>query len=318
MQINYFLIAIIACLFSIVLSFPVVKICKKLKCSQTILHYVEEHAGKSGTPTMGGIIFLLAGSLAYVFFTGGQDLYAWLSLVVMLAYGVLGFLDDFTKVRFKQNKGLLAWQKVVGQVAISLIVALFVYFKVGTSLDFFGLNLELGWGIIPFTMFVFLAITNSVNLTDGLDGLAGSVSAVYILFFALILTLSASEEMLSLSLVSFGMFGAILGFLVINTFPAKIFMGDTGSLALGGFIACIGVFSKVLLMPIMGFVFVVSALSVVIQVLHFKRTKKRVFLMAPFHHHLQKKGLHENRIVAIYIVLTAVLSAICLCVRLAI
>lgn len=318
MKINYVLSGLAGCLIALALCFPVLLLCKKLKFSQTILHYVKEHEGKSGTPTMGGIIFIVAAILAFCFFTGGQDLYAWLSLVVMLAYGLIGFLDDFIKIKFHQNKGLSPWQKIVGQVGIAIIVALFVYFKVGTRLDFFGATIEFGWGIIPFTIFVFLAITNSVNLTDGLDGLAGGVSGIYVLFFGLILSLSQTAQSQNLAIVSFAMFGAIVGYLALNSFPAKIFMGDTGSLALGGFIACISIFSgKVLLMPIMGLMFVLSAVSVVIQVAYFKKTRKRIFLMAPLHHHFQKKGVHENKIVTIYIIVTGILCACCLCLEMA-
>ncbi len=318
MLINYLLSGIIACVIALCLCYPILLLCKKLKFSQTILHYVENHAGKSGTPTMGGLIFIFAGILTFIFFSNESSLFALMSLAVMFAYGLLGFLDDFIKVKFKQNKGLSPWQKIIGQVAIAVIVALFVYFKVGTSLEFFGMKINLGWGIIPFTIFVFLAITNSVNLTDGLDGLAGGVSFVYVLFFGMILSFSMVAEMQSLALVSFIMSGAILGYLAINTYPAKIFMGDTGSLALGGFIACISIFSgKVLLMPIMGVMFVLSAVSVVLQVLYFKKTKKRIFLMAPLHHHFEKKGVNENRIVTIYIIVTALLCAICTCVEIA-
>lgn len=317
MAVTYVLASLTGLLISLAVCYPVLLLCRKLHFSQTILHYVEAHAGKKGTPTMGGIIFVLSSIIAFVCFSRGQSLYAWMSLVVMFSYGLLGFLDDFIKVRFKQNEGLTPIQKIVGQVAIASIISVFVYFKVGTSLNFFGANIDLGWGIIPFTIFVFLAITNSVNLTDGLDGLAGGVSAIYILFLGTIIALSGSVQMNNLALVSFVMFGAIVGFLAINTFPAKIFMGDTGSLALGGFIACISIFSgKVLLMPIIGLMFVLSAISVIIQVAHFKRTHKRVFLMAPLHHHFEKKGANENRIVTIYIIVTMILGAICLCLEL--
>ena len=317
MAVTYILASLTGLLISLAVCYPVLLLCRKLHFSQTILHYVEAHAGKKGTPTMGGIIFVLSSIIAFVCFSRGQSLYAWMSLVVMFSYGLLGFLDDFIKVRFKQNEGLTPIQKIVGQVAIASIISVFVYFKVGTSLNFFGANIDLGWGIIPFTIFVFLAITNSVNLTDGLDGLAGGVSAIYIIFLGTIIALSGSVQMNNLALVSFVMFGAIVGFLAINTFPAKIFMGDTGSLALGGFIACISIFSgKVLIMPIIGLMFVLSAISVIIQVAHFKRTHKRVFLMAPLHHHFEKKGANENRIVTIYIIVTMILGAICLCLEL--
>lgn len=318
MEINYVLIAIVGVIIALALCDPVLLLCRKLKFSQTILHYVEKHKGKSGTPTMGGLIFILAGVVSFAIFAGGETLFAWLSLAIMSAYGLIGFLDDFIKIKFKQNKGLSPWQKIFGQVGIAIIVGVFVYLNVGTSIDFFGSTINLGWGIIPFAIFVFLAITNSVNLTDGLDGLAGGVSAVYFLFFGAILTLSTVKEMQNLALVCFAMFGAIVGFLAINTFPAKIFMGDTGSLALGGFIASISIFSgKVLLMPIMGIMFVLSAVSVILQVAYFKKTRKRIFLMAPLHHHFEKKGVNENRIVTIYIVVTGIISACCLCLEMA-
>ncbi len=318
MEINYVLVALVGVVIALVLCYPVLLLCRKLKFSQTILHYVENHKGKSGTPTMGGLIFILATAISFAFFSKGDSLFAWLSLAIMFAYGLIGFLDDFIKIKFKQNKGLSPWQKIFGQVGIAIIVGIFVYLNVGTSIDFFGSAINLGWGIVPFTIFVFLAITNSVNLTDGLDGLAGGVSAVYVLLFGAILTLSTVKEMQNLALVCFAMFGAIVGFLAINTFPAKIFMGDTGSLALGGFIASISIFSgKVLLMPIMGIMFVLSAVSVILQVVYFKKTRKRIFLMAPLHHHFEKKGVNENRIVTIYIVVTGIISACCLCLEMA-
>ena len=317
MVIKFILVALTSLVIALAICYPVLLLCRKLHFSQTILHYVEAHAGKKGTPTMGGIIFIFAGIIAFVCFSRGQSLFAWMSLVVMFSYGLLGFLDDYIKVKFKQNEGLTPIQKIVGQVAIASIISLFVYFKVGTSIDFFGSQIELGWAIIPFTIFVFLGITNSVNLTDGLDGLAGGVSAVYILFFGIIVALTNTAQMNNLALSSFAMFGAIIGFLAINTYPAKIFMGDTGSLALGGFIACISIFSgKVLLMPIIGLMFVLSAISVIIQVVHYKRTHKRVFLMAPLHHHFEKKGVNENRIVSIYIIVTMILGAVSLCIEL--
>lgn len=317
-MINYILGGCVGLFVALIVGYPILLLCRKMKFSQVILHYVKEHEGKSGTPTMGGIIFILAGLVAFLFFYSENSLYAWLSFMIMAGYGLIGFLDDFIKIKFHQNKGLSPWQKIFGQVGIAVIVSLFVFFKVETSLSFFDSVIDLGWGIIPFTIFVFLAITNSVNLTDGLDGLAGGVSGVYILFFGFILSLSASVQNQNLAMACFVMFGAIVGFLVYNVFPAKIFMGDTGSLALGGFIASVSIFSgKVLLMPIMGFMFVLSAVSVILQVAYYKKTKKRIFLMAPLHHHFQKKGVHENKVVAIYIVVTAVLCACCLCLEIA-
>lgn len=304
-MLNFFLVFLIGLALAIVLGFPILAICKKLKLGQTILHYVDNHAGKSGTPTMGGWIFILSCIVSSAFFFNKDWLIAGLVLLVMLGYGLLGFLDDFIKVKSSKNEGLKPYQKIIGQVGLGLIVALFVYFKLGSELDLFGLKLNLGIFIIPFIVVFFVAVTNSVNLTDGLDGLAGSVSLVYLLAFGTIVALLPAFY--NFSLISFAMAGALLGFLLFNGFPAKIFMGDTGSLALGGLIACLAVMSGLeLIMPIMGLMFVLSAVSDIIQVGYYKKTHKRVFLMAPLHHHFERKGVHENRIVAVYIVITLI------------
>ena len=288
----------------------VISICRKHKLGQTVLHYVESHSSKSGTPTMGGIIFIFASLASCAVVLWKDSFFAWTSLLVMVAFGMLGFLDDFIKIHFRQNEGLKPYQKLIGQFTIAIMIAFLIYYRVGTSLDFFGLSINLGWGIIPFAIFVFLATVNSVNLTDGLDGLAGGVSLIYLLFFGAILAISGFDN---LALSSFAVCGGILAFLAFNTYPAKIFMGDTGSLALGGFISCLALFSgKALYLPLMGIMFVLSALSDIIQVVYYKKTKKRVFLMAPLHHHFEKKGVHENRIVTIYIIVTSLVCASCL------
>lgn len=317
LSVKILLIFILGAIIGLVLAPIVIKICRRHKLGQTVLHYVEKHSSKSGTPTMGGVIFIFASLLACALFLWQDSFLAWTSLLVMVAFGLLGFLDDFIKIHFHQNEGLKPYQKLIGQAAIAIMIGFLIYYRVGTTLDFFGLAIDLKWGIIPFAILVFLATVNSVNLTDGLDGLAGGVSFVYLLFFGAIVALSGGAEMSMLALAIFAVCGAVLAFLGVNTFPAKIFMGDTGSLALGGFIASVALFSgKALYLPIMGLMFVLSALSDIIQVAHFKRTKKRVFLMAPLHHHFEKKGVHENRIVTIYIIVTSLLSAGCLCLEL--
>lgn len=303
MNISYLLAFLTSLIFGTLISKPVIMVCKRLKVSQTILHYVDKHSSKSGTATMGGWIFILAG-LTCLIFIRGDFLVPALVLLTMLCYGFLGFLDDFIKIRFHQNEGLKPYQKIIGQVGISLCLALFVYFNVGTSLNFFGLRLELSWGIIPFIVFFFVAVTNSVNLIDGLDGLAGGVSATYLVFFGIILALLSFAN---LAIISFAMVGAILAFLMVNGYPAKIFMGDTGSLALGGLIAALAVFSGLeLIVAIIGILYVLTTLSDIIQVLYYKKTKKRIFKMAPLHHHFEQLGVHENRIVTIYIIITLV------------
>ena len=314
MTTKYLLCGLFCLLFSCLISPFVLALCKRLGASQSILHWVDKHAEKEGTPTMGGIIFLIVLLFSSIFLISQNAFVGWFAIATTFAYGLLGFLDDFLKVKFHHNAGLKPYQKIVGQVGIGLIVGLFLYFSGRTSLNFFNLSFDIGWYVVPFSLLVLVATTNSVNLTDGLDGLAGGVSFVYILFFGIILALSPDNQ--SLALLCFGMCGAILGYLGLNCFPAKIFMGDTGSLALGGFVGVVGVLSGLeLYIPLMGIMFVLSALSDIIQVLHFKRTRKRVFLMAPLHHHFEQKGVHENRIVTIYIIVT---TAVCLAVLLGI
>lgn len=309
MAVKYIICGLFCLVFATLIAPVVLWFCKKLKASQTILHYVDKHASKEGTPTMGGLIFLLALVFASCFLFKYSTFLAWFSLAVTFAYALLGFLDDFIKVRFHHNEGLKPYQKIVGQVGIALIISLYIYFTGRTSLVFFAWKIDIGFWIIPLVILVMVATTNAVNLTDGLDGLAGGVSFVYLLVFGVILALVGSFEMSNLAMLCFGLCGGLLGFLLFNGFPAKIFMGDTGSLALGGFVGAVATLSGLeLLLPIMGIMFVLSAVSDIIQVLHYKRTKRRVFLMAPLHHHFEQKGVHENKIVIVYIVITMAVS----------
>lgn len=320
---TYYLLAfLISLIVALILGPIVIALSKKLKASQTVLEYVKEHSGKSGTPTLGGIIFILASMMSLCFFSKNYTL-AMLALASMLAYGILGFLDDFIKIRYKQNLGLKPYQKIIGQVGISTILAFFCYYSnlVGTSVyvPFVKSTIDLGWFIIPFIILVYLAVTNSVNLTDGLDGLATGVSISYLLGFLTLLFLyeriapsqEIAGELGNLILLCVCVIGALIGFMGYNVFPAKIFMGDTGSLALGGLIASLAVFSRLdLYIPLLGIMFVVSAVSVIMQVAHYKRTKKRIFKMAPLHHHFQQCGVHENRITLVYILITIIMSCV--------
>lgn len=317
---------IVTFFLSLILAPILIYFTKKLKFGQNILGYVSEHATKQGTPTMGGLIFILPTILVSLLFLRGDLSVALVVLSVFTGYGLVGFLDDFIKIKFKRNLGLHAYQKIIFQLLIGIIVAVFIYknnlFPTSIIIPFSSLKLELGWFIVPFIVIVFLATTNSVNLTDGLDGLAGSTSliffvaitiinTVYTNFFASTLNQGYIVQMHNLNTVCMCVSGALLAFLVFNFFPAKTFMGDTGSLALGGLMAVVCSLNGLsLFIPIIGFMFVWSAVSVIVQVLHFKRTKKRIFLMAPFHHHLQHKGMHETKIVFIYIVVTIMLTMI--------
>ena len=303
-MLEFFLVFLVGLALAVILGVPILKLCKKFHLSQTILHYVDKHAGKSGTPTMGGWIFIIASCLAPAIFLRGEVYTPILILLTMLGYGILGFLDDFIKIKYHKNEGLKPYQKIIGQVALALILAIFAYFNVGSEIDLFGLKLDLGIFIIPFIVFFYVAVTNAVNLTDGLDGLATGVSGSYLLFFGIILALLGFQNY---SIISFALLGSLVGFFLFNCFPAKIFMGDTGSLALGGAIASLAVFSGLeLIMPIIGILFVLTVISDILQVGYYKKTHKRIFKMAPLHHHFEQSGVHENRIVAVYIVITIV------------
>lgn len=316
-QVEKLCIAVILALLVAVVAAPfVVMFAKKMNASQTILEYVKEHSGKQGTPTMGGIIFLISLLIVSLLMLGSDSTLAFMSLASALAFGIIGFLDDFIKVRFKQNQGLRAYQKIIGQVGVALILAYFVYRFVGTEiyLPFTLQKIDFGFWIIPFVIFVYIAMVNSVNLIDGLDGLCSGVSIFYILGVVLFLSLFSQKmgfsglglgEVENLILVCCIMLGALMGFLLVNCFPAKIFMGDTGSLAIGGFLASILIFCQnPFMIAVFGMMFVVTAVSDIIQVGVFKIKRKRVFKMAPLHHHFQMCGMHENRIVAIYIIVT--------------
>ena len=298
------LIFLLSLAFSIIIGFIVFYFSKNFHLSQTILHYVDKHAGKSGTPTMGGMTFIFATIFSVLCFLKEDYLFSIFLLVVMFAYGILGFLDDFIKIKFHKNEGLKPYQKIIGQFGIAIIISVFVYLNIGSQLDLFGVKIDLGIFIIPFIIIFYLAVTNAVNLLDGLDGLASGVSAIYLIFFGSILALLGFE---SYSLFSFALVGALIGFLLFNCFPAKIFMGDTGSLALGGAIATLAVFSGLeLVLVIIGIMYVLTALSDILQVAYYKKTHKRIFKMAPLHHHFEQNGVHENRIVTIYIVITII------------
>ena len=318
-----FLSILIGFVFSVLISPLVVKFMRKLKANQTIYEYVDMHSKKAGTPTMGGVIFLLGTIFAYFCVQSGANQLALVSLVCFFAFALIGFLDDFLKIKLKRNLGLKAYQKIIGQVAISIIISVFAYLNsnIGSEifLPFSSKMIDLGWFYIPFCIFIFLATTNAVNLTDGLDGLAGGVSTAFFvgfvgIEFVLLRTLpifdgSLIAEYNNVLILGGAVIGSLLAYVLANCHPASIFMGDTGSLALGGLISAICIVTKqVLLIPILGVMFVVSVVSVIIQVLHFKRTHKRVFLMAPFHHHLEKKGMYETKIVVIYIIITLIIS----------
>lgn len=303
-----------------------INLLSKKKSRQTILGYVENHKDKNGTLTMGGIVFIICLLLVPIVLLDFD--YMWLMVVlVSVAFGILGYMDDHLKIKYSQNLGLRPYQKIIGQLGISIIFALFVYFTQGGKifLLFTENYIDIGFWIIPFIILVMIAVTNSVNLTDGLDGLAGNVSMFYLIFFTVILSILGTSlyslgetgqvltNINNMQVLSMVVVGSVLAFLQFNTNKAKIFMGDVGSLCLGGFIGASAVaVGQELIILILGFCFVFSALSVILQVAVFKLKKKRIFKMAPFHHHLQMSGLSEAKIVMIYSTITAILGVLCI------
>jgi len=269
------------------------------------------HEKKQGTPTMGGLVFILATVVATIIFV--RDLRCSAILLCGVFFGVIGFIDDYIKVVKKQNKGFSASQKFLAQTVVSLAYAVFLYLEFGqteTRIPFTEITFDLGIFHIPFVMLVLLATTNSANLTDGLDGLAASVGSIVSLFFAVACTVIGSHT--DGSVVAGALTGGLLGFLIYNAYPAKVFMGDTGSLFIGGMIAAVAISAGLeLFIIISAFVFLFEALSVIIQVTVYKKTKKRVFKMAPVHHHFEKCGWRETKVVALFSIITLVLCAIC-------
>ena len=319
--------------FTVALMPAVVALSKKLKARQIVLHYVDNHAQKSGTPTMGGLGFIAAIVCATLICVQGPATLTVAALLVTAGYGVVGFLDDFIKVYFRRNKGLSPWQKIVFQGVIALAVSIFALYNelIGGAVyvPFTLATVELGWFAVPFFMFLFIAFTNAVNLTDGLDGLASSVTFVYMIFNAGLIFVAVylfgegaavTAEYRNLIVFSCAVAGALLGFLCFNGYPAKIFMGDTGALALGGAVGALAVVSGMsLYSPMVGIMYVITTLSVLLQVGYFKATKgKRIFLMAPLHHHFERKGVHENRIVTVYTAVTAAVGSLCLLLTIAV
>lgn len=266
----------------------------KLKFGQSIREEgPKSHQLKNGTPTMGGIMIILSIAITAVVICP-LTLELGLALVIMLGHFVLGFLDDYIKVVKKQNLGLKARQKLLGQIVIAVLIASFAGLPTDLWVPFWG-NIDLGYGFYALLLFVLVGTSNAVNLTDGLDGLAsGTMIAASFAYMAICLWLGKLE----LAVFCAAMAGACLGFLRFNYHPARIFMGDTGSLALGGALAAVGILTHTeVILAVVGIVFVCEALSVIIQVTSFKTRGKRVFLMSPIHHHFELKGWNETRVV---------------------
>ena len=291
---------------------------KKLKAGQNINIYVEAHRNKAGTPTMGGLIFIIPtfAITLFLLLTGMIEYSVNLVIVlfVFLSYGLIGFLDDFISLRRKTNKGLTQFQKILLQLIVALVFyVLFRQYTAGDSylrISALGIDWNLGWFYGVFILFLLVGSSNAVNLTDGLDGLAGGLSAIAFLAFGLIAMGSWWIEGNSdMGIFCFILMGSIMGFLVYNSNPAKVFMGDTGSLTLGATMATIAILtSHELSLAVIGGVFVIETLTVIIQISSVVLLKRRVFLMTPIHHHFERLGWRENDIVKLFWIVGFILS----------
>lgn len=272
----------------------------------------QSHLKKAGTPTMGGIIIMLAFTIAFLKFTNVRDTDFYVLLIASLGFGLVGFLDDYTKIVFKRSLGLTAKQKLFGQLLFAVVVCvLLIRNGHSTAIGIPGTDVSFdfgGWFYYPFIVIMMLATSNAVNFTDGLDGLLSGVSTICFGAFAVV---AMQATNLPAAVCAAAMIGAVLGFLVFNAHPAKVFMGDTGSLGIGGAVAAIAIVTKTeLLFIVIGGIFVIEMLSVVLQVGSFKLRGKRIFKMSPIHHHFELSGWSEWRVVVTFWVVGLVLAGI--------
>lgn len=302
--------ALIAFAISVVLGPVMIPFLRKLKVGQTVRDEgPQTHIQKNGTPTMGGLMILTAMTVASLFYVKEYPNIIPI-LFLTLGFGLIGFLDDYIKVVLKRSMGLRAWQKMALQIVLTGIFAYYLIHYTDVSLTWRipfmpGVYLNLGILAVPMMFFVIIGTVNGTNFTDGLDGLATSVTILVATFFTVVAVgLDAGITPITCAAV-----GALLGFLLFNGHPASVFMGDTGSLALGGFVAgCAYMMQMPLFLLIVGFIYVIEVLSVILQVSYFKMTHgKRIFKMAPIHHHFELCGWKENKVVTVFSIVTAIL-----------
>lgn len=298
---------------SLVLGPVIIPFLRKLKMGQTErVEGVQSHLKKAGTPTMGGIIFLIAAVVTSLFYV--KDYPSIIPILFLtLGFGIIGFLDDYLKVVLRRSDGLLPWQKFLLQVVVTGIFVFYLLNYTDISLNMLipfwpGHYLNLGILSIPVLFIAVIGTVNGVNFTDGLDGLASSVTLIVAVFFTVVsIGMKSGIEPVTCAVV-----GGLMGFLLFNVYPAKIFMGDTGSLALGGFVAGTAyVLQMPLFILLVGIIYLVEVLSVMIQVTYFKATHgKRIFKMAPIHHHFELCGWSETRVVAVFSIVTAIMCLV--------
>lgn len=334
-----------ALIISIIFGKRIIRLLQRLQLGETIREDIglDSHKPKAGTPSMGGLIIILAIVVPSLLWMNPTSIYKWLILFVVIGLGAVGFLDDYIKIIKKNKDGLLARFKLVGQITIGLILGAFLYFWPAFSdyntittvpflkdvnLNYAFLGETLGWLIyIPVVIFIVTALSNAVNLTDGLDGLAAGTTAIAGMALGVLAYVSGRVDYSGyldllflpgvgeLAIFCAALVGACFGFLWYNTYPAQVFMGDTGSLALGGTIGAVALMlHKELLLPVLCGVFLMETVSVIIQTTYFKYTRKRygegrrVFLMAPIHHHFEKQGWQEPKIVVRFWIIAVMLA----------
>ena len=309
-------------ILSTVFGYFLIPILKKIKAGQRINVYVENHQKKSGTPTMGGLIFIIPTivTILILLFTKKIEFSVNLLIVlfVFISYSMIGFLDDYISIKKKRNEGLTQTQKLLLQFVVALVFyllySLYTDSKSVLEITALGIKWNLGWFYGVFILLLLVGFSNAVNLTDGLDGLAGGLSAISFLAFGLIswgsYWIQGYQDM---GIFCFVLVGSLIGFLVYNTNPAKVFMGDTGSLTLGATLATIAILtSHELSLAVIGGVFVIETLTVIIQVISVKFFHKRVFLMAPIHHHFERLGWRESDIVKLFWIVGLILALLAL------
>ena len=292
----------------------VIPFLRRLKVGQTERKELESHLKKNGTPTMGGLMILASIIITSVFYV--KDYPKIVPILFMtVGFGVIGFLDDYLKVVLRRSDGLLAWQKMLCQIVVTTVFAVYMGCYSDVPLTMLipfsgGKYLDLGWGAFPVLYLAVIGTVNGTNFTDGLDGLASSVTIMVATFFSVV----AIGTNAGIAPITCAVVGALLGFLLFNVYPASVFMGDTGSLALGGFVVSAAYMMQMpLFIVIVGLIYLVEVLSVIIQVTYFKNTGgKRIFRMAPIHHHFELGGWSETRVVAVFSITTAILCMIAL------
>ncbi len=320
-----------ALLISILIGPAMIRWLKKIKFGQYILEDVAAHKAKAGTPTMGGL--LIAASLvpSVLLWADLTNIHIWLCIIVFMGFGLIGFLDDFLKIKRKRNQGLTARAKFLGQVAVACVALILLIdqpaYSTKLAMPFFkAINPDLAWLYLPFAILVMVGSSNGVNLTDGLDGLAIVPTVVVSVVFTVFVYVAGNVNLANYLQVPYvqgvgevavfcsALVGAGLGFLWFNAYPAQVFMGDVGSLSLGGTLGFIAVLAKQeLLLLVVGGLFVVETISVILQVSYFKMSGgKRIFRMAPLHHHFELKGIPESKIIIRFWILSVLLALVAL------